>query len=559
MKRVKEEFPLLAGQGLYAADIRGDGNCLFNALSDQIYGTQNQHREIRARVIDYMRDNASYYKQFVEVHSGGGTRRNPKRKSAGTFASTNSAVAPTAAEVDKVFEAHLQQMARGGTYGDNMEITAFSAAYGVDVMIYQRDLAYLVRGGELRGHQTAHIAYHIWEHYSSIRNLDGPHDGLPNVQSTESTATEYTAKAEAAHNPPFVAPWMIKAVTNSLPYLADPALIQRTLEEHGGSIDNAVSKLLDREESASVSSSQSQATSSSVERDPDSEDEAQMSGPIKKRDRRLSRETKEMMRQRGIRKAIARNKVKAMAALRESEVVNIDLDVAVAETKWSDANSSDPPTDFDQLLGKPRAKPYSVRDLAMRREMIRRVKAESSYSSDTSADDTWRPSSAEGDSTASEYSDSSSFVVSNTAIRGRSTFSPSPSPALPTISTHPPSPPPNLTHAPKLSPHPPSHPCPAQQHPSTKVPIPSNSSKPHTSLKPPKRITARERKEQKKLAQKQAAKLRKQQATGADPVKVPYHHPQPGGAGGGKAIPLRTYENPPAVEQRLNGIRTLCI
>lgn len=63
---------------------------------------------------------------------------------------------------------------------------------------------------------------------------------------------------------------MVNAVTQSLPYVVDRAAIQRMLEECKGSIDNAVSKLLDAEERGSVSSAQ---TSSSIERDPDSDDD----------------------------------------------------------------------------------------------------------------------------------------------------------------------------------------------------------------------------------------------------------------------------------------------
>ncbi|EMC91719.1 hypothetical protein BAUCODRAFT_79130, partial [Baudoinia panamericana UAMH 10762] len=177
------EFPLLSALGLYAAEIRGDGNCLFNALSDQLYGHQNQHAAIRSRVIDYMREHATYYKQFIDVHPGGGIRRNPKRKNAGAYSTPANIPPPTEADIDRVFESHLLSMAQGGTYGDNMEITAFSSAYDVDVKIYQRDFAYMVTGGgpEYRARPVAHIAYHMWEHYSSIRNLDGPHTGMPGV------------------------------------------------------------------------------------------------------------------------------------------------------------------------------------------------------------------------------------------------------------------------------------------------------------------------------------------------------------------------------------------
>lgn len=173
------EFPLLNTVGLYVADTTGNGrcltkilkirianinigNCLFNALSDQLYGDQYKHHEIRSAVIDYMREQASYYKQFIEVHPGGGARRNPKRKNAGSFSTPFNAVGPSAAEIERVFEGHLKQMAQGGTYGDNMEISAFSSKFRVAVKIYQRDFAYLVsavpQGTE---EKVVHIAYHV--------------------------------------------------------------------------------------------------------------------------------------------------------------------------------------------------------------------------------------------------------------------------------------------------------------------------------------------------------------------------------------------------------------
>ncbi len=138
------------------------GNCLFNALSDQLYGDQSKHHDIRSAVIDYMREKASYYKQFIVVHPGGGARRNPKRKNAGSFSTPFNAAGPTAAEIERVFEGHLQQMACGGTYGDNMEISAFSSKFGVAVKIYQYDFAYVVsalpQGTE---EKVVHIAYHV--------------------------------------------------------------------------------------------------------------------------------------------------------------------------------------------------------------------------------------------------------------------------------------------------------------------------------------------------------------------------------------------------------------
>ena len=138
------------------------GNCLFNALSDQLYGDQSKHAELRAGVIQHMRENADYYKQFIEVNPGGGTRRNPKRKITKAFSSRFSSLPPTQAEIDRRFEGHLREMARGGTYGDHMEISAFSQAYNVNVKIYQRDKAYMITSApERTSGAVVHIAYHV--------------------------------------------------------------------------------------------------------------------------------------------------------------------------------------------------------------------------------------------------------------------------------------------------------------------------------------------------------------------------------------------------------------
>lgn len=138
------------------------GNCLFNALSDQLFGDQSKHGELRLGVIRHMRENADHYKKFIAIHPGGGSRRNPKRKNAGSFSTPFDNTRPTPEEINRVFESHLQQMARGGTYGDNMEISAFSKAFKVDVKIYQRDFAYVVSTKPVGSVvPVVHIAYHV--------------------------------------------------------------------------------------------------------------------------------------------------------------------------------------------------------------------------------------------------------------------------------------------------------------------------------------------------------------------------------------------------------------
>lgn len=80
---------------------------------------------------------------------------------------------------------------------------------------------------------------------------------------------------------------MVDDVVRSIPYLrANRSTIQKALEENKGNVNNAVSKLLEADEHSSTSSVRG---SSSVERDLDSDDEEPIRGPNKRQDRRLSR------------------------------------------------------------------------------------------------------------------------------------------------------------------------------------------------------------------------------------------------------------------------------
>ena len=60
----------LRSLGLYAATTLGDGNCLFRALSDQLYGSPSRHALLRARVCDWIEAHGERYAPFVEDERG---------------------------------------------------------------------------------------------------------------------------------------------------------------------------------------------------------------------------------------------------------------------------------------------------------------------------------------------------------------------------------------------------------------------------------------------------------------------------------------------------------
>lgn len=142
-----------------------------------------------------------------------------------------------------------------------------------------------------------------WEHYSSIRNIDGPHTGLPSLHPKPLSPEEEAKNKEEAAKIWRVLPWMIDVVHSTLPYAANKEAIIKALEQSKCNIDVAVNVLLDREERGSSSS---QTGSSSTERDPDSDDE-DLDAPNKKQDRRMSRATRAMKKDKASKTTAAGN------------------------------------------------------------------------------------------------------------------------------------------------------------------------------------------------------------------------------------------------------------
>jgi hypothetical protein len=57
---------LLSARAMRVVDCKMDGNCLFRAVSHQMYGTQEKHAKIRKDVCDYMRSQKERFKWLVE-------------------------------------------------------------------------------------------------------------------------------------------------------------------------------------------------------------------------------------------------------------------------------------------------------------------------------------------------------------------------------------------------------------------------------------------------------------------------------------------------------------
>ncbi|KAH8914524.1 cysteine proteinase [Atractiella rhizophila] len=198
----------LKSMGLYAAHTMGDGNCLFRALSDQLFGTPNAHLQLRKETVEFVRSHREQYLAFVDEDVWGN------------------------------WDGYLRGMSTSGTYGGHLELSAFAKLKRRRIKVVQPGLVYVVgwkdespsasndaasaspsgtssstvmlsrkerrsrlkreleremdaeRGGavdqdnEEEEGEPLYIAYHNWEHYSSVRNISGPHQGLPKIRDT---------------------------------------------------------------------------------------------------------------------------------------------------------------------------------------------------------------------------------------------------------------------------------------------------------------------------------------------------------------------------------------
>lgn len=144
--RADEEYfrQLMNNIGLVIVDMGDDGNCLFRSISHQIYGTQDHHALIRAKIVEYLETEIEYYADFVE----GGRNR---------------------------YQGHCERMKINGVCGDNLEIQAISEIYNKPIEIYAYSNEPLkIYSNDITNpsnnpnRSPIRLSYHFNGHYNSI-------------------------------------------------------------------------------------------------------------------------------------------------------------------------------------------------------------------------------------------------------------------------------------------------------------------------------------------------------------------------------------------------------
>lgn len=86
---------------LVEKEVKGDGNCQFRALSDQLYETSTHHSGVRQQVVKQLRSSPEFYKGFV----------------------------------DDDFVSYCSSMGKNGTWGDHITLQAAADAFSSRILI----------------------------------------------------------------------------------------------------------------------------------------------------------------------------------------------------------------------------------------------------------------------------------------------------------------------------------------------------------------------------------------------------------------------------------------
>jgi len=143
------EKSLKTDRGLEIKEQEGDGNCLFRAISLQIYGDANMHPEIRKRCLDFMEADEPHFGQFVTEES---------------------------------FHDYIVRKRHDGVHGNNPEIQAISELFNrpIEVFVPENGAKPLnIFHAEYKtGDAPIRLSYHDGNHYNAVIDPLVPTAGL---------------------------------------------------------------------------------------------------------------------------------------------------------------------------------------------------------------------------------------------------------------------------------------------------------------------------------------------------------------------------------------------
>ncbi|EAR85579.1 OTU-like cysteine protease (macronuclear) [Tetrahymena thermophila SB210] len=114
-----------------------DGNCLFRAVSDQMYGTEEFHKEIRSVCMDYIQIERAFFENYIHEE----------------------------------FEDYINRKRQDGEWGDDIELEALSEIYNrpIEVYAYSSQPMRTFHETNFNNNEPIRLSYHGKCHYNSVK------------------------------------------------------------------------------------------------------------------------------------------------------------------------------------------------------------------------------------------------------------------------------------------------------------------------------------------------------------------------------------------------------
>ncbi|KAF9684658.1 hypothetical protein SADUNF_Sadunf04G0141500 [Salix dunnii] len=137
MERERQfEIDIRLSKGLEVKRMLEDGNCLFRAVTDQVYGDSEMYDLARQMCVDYMEKERDHFSQFIT----------------------------------EGFTSYCKRKRRDKVYGNNVEIQALSEMYNRPILIYSYSTEPINIGSYNTDTPPIQLSYHHGNHYNSLVN-----------------------------------------------------------------------------------------------------------------------------------------------------------------------------------------------------------------------------------------------------------------------------------------------------------------------------------------------------------------------------------------------------
>ncbi|KAL8057853.1 hypothetical protein ABFX02_04G210600 [Erythranthe guttata] len=163
------EIDLRRVKGLEVRKMLEDGNCLFRAVADQVYGDSELYDLVRQMCIDYMERERDHFSQFIT----------------------------------EGFTSYCKRKRRDKVYGNNMEIQALSEMYNrpIHIYSYSTEPINIFHGSYNTDTPPIRLSYHHGNHYNSLvdprRLTVGAGLGFSSLQGTNIDKDQVKAAIKA--------------------------------------------------------------------------------------------------------------------------------------------------------------------------------------------------------------------------------------------------------------------------------------------------------------------------------------------------------------------------